>query len=155
MQAGLRRAAATLPSLLVASATLLLTGCAGDEAIAIKEPTAETEAVHGHGGATPPGPPASGGKSNALVVTDRQRSYLDALAAAGVTPSSDLMALNIGSYVCQARAAKHGEEAVWDIVHPLVRSDADDDQLSADPPPAADVDAATADYIRIATQRLC
>ncbi|MGV0714900.1 DUF732 domain-containing protein [Mycolicibacterium sp. XJ662] len=155
MQAGLRRAAATLPSLLVVSATLLLTGCGGDEAIAIKEPTAETEAVHGHGGAAPPGPPASGGKSNALVVTDRQRSYLDALAAAGVTPSSDLMALNIGSYVCQARAAKHGEEAVWDIVHPLVRSDAHDDQLAANPPSAADVDAATADYIRIATQRLC
>lgn len=138
------------------SAALLPAGCSGNGVIAIGRPTSETATVHGHAGAAPPGPPAAGGKSNALVVTDRQRGYLDALAAAGVKPSSDLMALNIGSYVCQARAAKHAEQAVWDIVHPLVRSDADTDQLSATPPPSdADVDAATADYIRIATQRLC
>ncbi len=137
------------------SATVALTGCSDNGVIAISQPTTETATVHGHAGATPPGPPAAGGKSNALVVTDHQRGYLDALAAAGVKPSSDLMALNIGSYVCQARAAKHGEQAVWDIVHPLVRSDADSDQLAATRPSAEDVDAATADYIRIATQRLC
>ncbi|MCV7223311.1 DUF732 domain-containing protein [Mycolicibacterium elephantis] len=140
---------------MLASATVLLAGCSGDGVIALSQPDPETATVHGHAGAAPPGPPAAGGKSNALVVTDRQRAYLDALSAAGVKPSSDLMALNIGSYVCQARAAKHGEQAIWDIVHPLVRSDAGSDPLSATPPSAAEVDAATARYIRIATQRLC
>ncbi|MFV1363507.1 DUF732 domain-containing protein [Mycolicibacterium elephantis] len=152
-QAGWRTAG--VAQALLVSATFLLTGCSGDGVIALSQPDPETATVHGHAGAAPPGPPAAGGKSNALVVTDRQRAYLDALSAAGVKPSSDLMALNIGSYVCQARAAKHGEQAVWDIVHPLVRSDAGSDPLSATPPSAAEVDAATADYIRIATQRLC
>ena len=120
-------------------------------------PTTESRPAHGASSAAPPGPPQAGSRSNALVVTDRQRGYLDALAAAGVKPSSDLLALSIGSYVCQARAAKHDDQEVWDSVYPQVRSDMDDraDRMSGMAPSAPDVNAMTSDYIRIATERLC
>lgn len=129
-------------------------------------PTSETAPAPGQSSATPPAPPSAAGQSNALVLTDRQRGYLDGLAAAGVTPSSDLLALRIGSYVCQARAAKHDDKAVWDSVYPLVRGDVND-RISGMAPTrvdagvdagagaGADVDAVTSDYIRIATERLC
>lgn len=93
--------------------------------------------------------------SNAMVVTDQQRTYLDALSAAGVKPSSDLMALRIGSYVCQARAAKQSDQAVWDVVVPLVRGDVRTAHMSTAAPSADEVSSATADYIRIATDKLC
>lgn len=117
-------------------------------------PTTESAPAHGTSDAAPPGPAPAGGQSSALVVTDRQRGYLDALTAAGVQPSSDLLALSIGSYVCQAHAAKHDEQEVWDSVYPLVRSDVTD-RLSSIAPSPLDVDALTSDYIRIATERLC
>ncbi len=90
-----------------------------------------------------------------MVVTGQQRAYLDALSAAGVKPSSDLMALRIGSYVCQARAAKQSDQAVWDVVVPLVRGDVRTARLSSSGASAGDVNSATADYIRIATDKLC
>jgi hypothetical protein len=90
-----------------------------------------------------------------LTVTAQQRGYLDALKASGVHPSSDLMALSIGSYVCQARAAKQSDQSVRDYVTPLVRSDVRNTEMNAVAPPASVVDAATADYIRIASERLC
>jgi hypothetical protein len=90
-----------------------------------------------------------------LVVTGQQRGYLDALQAAGVHPSSDLMALSIGSYVCQARAARQSSQAVWDFVYPLVSSDVHNSHVSSTVPTSADIDAATENYIRIATGRLC
>ena len=102
-----------------------------------------------------PQPPAAGTEPNTLTVTKQQRAYLDALKAAGLRPSSDLLALSIGSYVCQARAAKQSEAAVRDYVTPLVRSDVRNTELNAVAPPASEVDAVTADYIRIATERLC
>ena len=117
-------------------------------------PTTETATARGEA-STPPGPAQAGGQSEALVVTPQQRGYLDALGVAGVKPSSDLAALSIGSYVCQARAAKQTDQAVWDFVLPLVRSDVRDSHLSSVAPTTADVDSATADYIRIATDRLC
>jgi hypothetical protein len=145
------------------SAAALLTGCASDETItAVNLPPSVTGAVHGQTGAAPPGPPQPGG-SNALVVTGQQRAYLDALAAGGVKPSSDLLALSIGSYVCQARAAKQNDQAIWDLVMPLVRNDVRygkrrsmvPEVVPPDPPTAAEVNAVTADYIRIASDRLC
>jgi len=104
---------------------------------------------------TAPAPEQPNTDTNAMVVTDQQRAYLDALNADGVKPSSDLMALRIGSYVCQARAAKQSDQAVWDVVVPLVRGDVRTARLSSSAPAAGDVDAATADYIRIATDKLC
>jgi hypothetical protein len=108
-----------------------------------------------------PAPSVASGplQPNQLMVTGRQRSYLDALTAGGVHPSSELLALSIGSYVCQARAAGQSPQAVWDYVHPLVSSDVRNAQTSSIAPTVApspaDVDTATATYIRIASDRLC
>lgn len=94
------------------------------------------------------------GPPHAFTLTNQQRGYLDAIAASHAAPSSELAALSIGSYVCQARAARGNDQAVWDLVMPLVRSDITtaDDGAS---PSKTEVDAATADYIRVATERLC
>jgi hypothetical protein len=152
-------------SFLVASSAALLTGCsvADDMMATVGLPTSETAPAHGQSGAQPPGPPQPNGDLDALTVTGQQRAYLDALKAAGVKPSSDLLALSIGSYVCQARAAKQSDQGVWDFVVPLVRSDVRNSHMSSiaptapgsDSPPAAEVNSATADYIRTATERLC
>jgi hypothetical protein len=143
--------------LLVASVAVLVTGCGlGEDVMAtIGLPTSETAPADPDTQANPqspalPVPPQAGGQPHTLTVTGQQRGYLDALNSAGVRPSSDLLALSIGTYVCQARAAKQNDQAVWDFVLPLVRSD-----MRAAHPPAAEVNAATADYIRIATERLC
>ncbi|MGY4647616.1 DUF732 domain-containing protein [Mycobacterium sp. URHB0021] len=144
-------------SLIVASATTLLTGCSlGDDVMAtIGMPTSETAPAHGQSPAQPPGPPQPEAQPNALIVTPQQRSYLDALAAAGVKPSTDLLALSIGSYVCQARAAKQSDQAVWDFVLPMVRNDVRGSGMRSMTPATAAVNSATADYIRIATDKLC
>jgi hypothetical protein len=146
---------------LIASAAVLLSGCgAGDGMMATTAvPTSETAqtGAQGQGSAPPPlpAPPAAGSEPSTLIVTAQQRGYLNALAAGGVRPSSDMVALSIGSYVCQARAAKQSDQAVWDFVLPLVRSDVRSAHLASVAPSAAEVDTATADYIRIATERLC
>lgn len=101
------------------------------------------------------GPLGDGTQPNGLTVTPQQRAYLDGLKQAGVRPSTDLMALSIGSYVCQARAAKQSDQAVRDYVTPMVRGDVRDGQMNAVAPPPSEVAAITADYIRVATERLC
>lgn len=143
--------------LLVASSAWL-TGCsAGDDVISGMNSEIEPAPTHGQAGAQPPGPPVPGGQSNALMVTPRQRAYLDALRSEGVRPASDLSALSIGSYVCQARAAKQTDQAVWEFVAPLVRNDASDPRSDehTGTPSASELRDETADYIRIATDRLC
>jgi hypothetical protein len=132
----------------------LLTGCGSGDGMmpTMAVPPETTKAgAHARGG---PQPPAGITEPDNLIVTGQQRAYLDALRAAGVRPSSDLRALSIGSYVCQARAAKQNEQAVWDYVVPLVRGDIRGDGLNAIASPS-EVNDATADYIRVATERLC
>lgn len=91
-----------------------------------------------------------------LRLTEQQRGYLDDLAGAGIRPSSDLRALSIGSYICQARAAGQSDQAVRDYVAPMVRSDMADSHAAAPRTPAGvEADAAITEYIRSATQRLC
>ena len=122
------------------------------------ESTTLVSGIHDGPDAAQAAPPtgASGSQTvNKLTVTGQQRAYLDTLAAAGVQPSSELLALSIGSYVCQAHAAGQSPQAVWDYVHPLVSTDVHDAHMSSMPPTAADIDAATGNYIRIATERLC
>ena len=150
-------------SALVALPAAWLTGCSlGNDMISGMGTEVETAPPHGQSVAPMPGPGDPDTTSNALVVTPHQQQYLDALHGAGVTPSSDLSALSIGSYVCQAHAAGQTEAAVWDFVAPLVRSDLDDadaaegnDGVRAQTPSAGDVHTVIADYIRIATDRLC
>lgn len=133
-------------SALLALPAAWLTGCAlGDDMMPGMSSEVEHAPAHGQSPGQLPGPGQPDARSNALVVTPRQQAYLDALHEAGIEPSSDLTALSIGSYVCQARAAKQPDQAVWDFVAPMVASDPDDPALPS----------MTADYIRIATDRLC
>lgn len=132
---------------MVASSAALLTGCSVVDDVRATVGLPVSEAAQA--------PAAPNPDSNAMVVTGQQRAYLDALNTAGIKPSSDLMALRIGSYVCQARAAKQTDQAVWDVVLPLVRGDVRTAHMSAMPPAADEVNSVTADYIRIATDKLC
>ena len=88
-------------------------------------------------------------------MTRQQRAYLDALKAAGVRPSSDLLALSIGSYVARRARPSRSDQAVRDYVTPLVRNDVRNTHLNVVGAAGVEVDAATDDYIRIATERLC
>lgn len=145
---------------MLASVAVVSSGCsgplfsAGDSTLTtIGQATAESAGARAQGmqGASR----AGGYPEERLAVTPQQQAYLDALVTAGVQPSDELMALSIGAYVCQARAAKQSEQAVWDFVLPLVRNDVDDAQPSPVAPEVGEVNTATADYIRIATERLC
>jgi hypothetical protein len=133
---------------LLAAIAALLTGCTSGDGMlpTMSVPPPETMQSRAD---------AASGEPGTLTVTRQQRAYLDALKATGVRPSSDLLALSIGSYVCQARAAKQSDQAVRDYVTPLVRNDVRNTQLNAVAPPVSEVDAVTDDYIRIATERLC
>jgi Protein of unknown function (DUF732) len=132
---------------MVASSAALLTGCSVVDDVRATVGLPVSEAAQA--------PAAPNPDSNAMVVTGQQRAYLDALNTAGIKPSSDLMALRIGSYVCQARAAKQSDQAVWDVVVPLVRGDVRTAHMSSMAPSSDEVNSATADYIRIATDKLC
>ncbi|WP_236147362.1 DUF732 domain-containing protein [Mycolicibacterium sp. CH28] len=133
----------------------LLIGCAaGEDLVTTAAPPAEQTLGTLHGRGTP-APSESDLQATTLNVTPSQRGFLDALSAAGVHPSSELEALSIGSHVCQAHAAGQSDQAVWDYIAPMVRSDVADMQSSTKTTADPQVNEATADYIRIATQRLC
>lgn len=143
-----RPAARPLTTLAVAA---LLTGCAGT--VDVAQPMPPAAAPESDPGIEARANRTDGG-SHLVTVTGQQRAYLDALRAAGVTPSDELIALSIGSYVCQARAARQSDQALWDFVVPLVRNDIGD-RYAPGPPPQAEVDATAAQYIRIAAEQLC
>lgn len=140
----------------MAPAACLLTGCGSgaDLVSTVALPTQQTE-VFVDGVGVPATAEGIAGSSH-LDLTAAQRGYLDALLGAGIHPSSELRALSIGSYVCQARAAGQREPAVWDYVAPMVRSDVADAQAATPQAPVGlSADAAIAGYIRIASDRLC
>ncbi|MBS1692652.1 MAG: DUF732 domain-containing protein [Actinobacteria bacterium] len=157
--------------LAVTAAAVLLTGCSPSDNVVATSGVSTGEVPAGVQAAAPGSAPDDMDDPHAtLTLTSQQRGYLDAIKAAGVRPSSDLLALSIGSYVCQARAAKQDDEAVWDFVLPLVRSDMRTAGRGSTPstagpespatarlntPSTTDINAATADYIRVATERLC
>lgn len=145
----------SLVIILVGPTAWLMVACSsGEDLVTTAAPPATYGVVHGQGSI--PGPDVDL-QSTKFDVTPAQRGFLDALTGAGVHPSSELEALSIGSHVCQARAAGQSDQAVWDYIAPMVRSDVSDSGPSAPPhtAPEPQVTAATADYIRIATQRLC
>jgi hypothetical protein len=143
--------------LIGAASAMLLTGCATGEDLmtSAAPPRGESSpTVPGPNGADGALPPVA--ESTDLSVTPEQRGYLDALKTAGVRRSSDLTALSIGSYVCQARAAGQNDQGVWDFVFPLVRGEIYDmNPTTTATVMAAQVDETTSQYIRIATDRLC
>jgi len=103
-----------------------------------------------------PLPPDAGRQSGKPELTPAQRDYLGALTNAGIHSSNDLRALSIGAYVCQARAAGQSDQTVWDSVAPMVRGDITDASASTPQTPAvANIDTAVANFIHIATQKLC
>ena len=146
---------ATLPAV-----ALLVSGCseAADvtASVAPLHPSGSPDQVSGRALAAPTEHPQ---------ITPRQRAYLDDLAGAGVRRSTDLVALSIGSYICQGRAAGQPEQAVWDFVFPMVHGDlahldehtATTDGGDSSTPVQHRLSArdATATYLRIATERLC
>ena len=141
----------------MACAALVASGCGmGDDVMAtIGMPPSETAATDGSAQPFAEPPALEPGQKFELVVTPSQRSFLDALTEAGLTPSSELSALNIGSCVCQARAARQSDQEVWDFVLPMVRGDVRDSYAESMAPPAGQVNSETADYIRIAADTLC
>jgi Protein of unknown function (DUF732) len=145
-----------LALLSAASVAVLLSGCASsDDLMTTAAPPRDATNQSAPGQSGPHGATGEPDSSN-IVVTPEQRAYLDALAGAGVRRSNDLMALSIGSYVCQAKAAGQSDQAVWDFVFPLVRGDVHDMNPDATMTAMApQVHDATAEYIRIATDRLC
>lgn len=126
----------------------------GEDLVTTALPPAPYGAIHGQGAVLGPDVDL---QSTKFDVTPAQREFLDALTAAGVYPSSELEALSIGSHVCQAHAAGQSDQAVWDYIAPMVRSDVSDSlsPVPAHTAPEPKATEATADYIRIATQRLC
>lgn len=146
---------ALLLTALVGSTALLMVACSsGEDLVTTAAPPEDHSTIHRQGAVLGPDVDL---QSTKLDVTPTQRAFLDALTAAGVQPSSELEALSIGSHVCQAHAAGQSDQAVWDYIAPMVRSDVTD-SVSSTPPhtaPEPQVIEATADYIRIATQRLC
>jgi hypothetical protein len=123
--------------------------------VALPAPSTATTGPVGQGSMLPAASGGGGAPSGTLVISRQQRAFLDALNAGGLHPSSELLALSIGSYVCQARAAGQSPQAVWDFVHPLVSTDVHNAHVGPVAPSVADVDAATQSYIRTATSRLC
>lgn len=137
----------------LAPAALLLAACgSGADLVSNVALPTEQSVARTPGFADGPDTPS---KNAHLELTPPQRVYLNALAEAGVQPSNELRALSIGSSVCQARAAGQSEQAVWDYVAPMVRSDIADAHVSTQSPPGVAADAVVATYIRVATQRLC
>ena len=154
MPFGMPRHAVVLAGLLGPTAWLLI-GCgSGEDLVTTAAAPAGQPAGAVHATDIPLAPDNEM-QSAKLDVTPIQRAFLDALSVAGVHPSSELQALSIGSSVCQAHAAGQSDQAVWDYIAPMVRSDVADGQPSAVPQTTSDLQSVTADYIRIATQRLC
>lgn len=151
-----------LPTLFVLSAVVLVAACTLTDSVLNRDvtstaqpPPAALPDQSADRGSDLPTPPDGAEQPGAVTVTGQQRGYLDALKAAGVRATTDLRALSIGSAVCQARAAKQSDQGVWEFILPLVRSDVRATRPSSMRTSVREVDSTTADYIRIATERLC
>lgn len=152
----------------MAPAAWLLAGCgAGGDLISTVALPSQQTTGYADGSEMPMAADASR-LSGKPELTPAQKDYLGALAAVGIHPSSELRALSIGAYVCQARAAGQSDQAVWDSVAPMVRSDVIETPSAAAQPAAAptpavapatvaamDGDSVVGTVIRIATGRLC
>ncbi len=145
-----------LAGLTAASAAVVLSGCSSGEDVSTTAAPPHSGNLHAAPDQSDPADASGDPGAINFNVTAEQRTYLDALAGAGVHRSNDLMALSIGSYVCQAQAAGQNEQGVWDFVFPLVRGDVHDMNPTATMTAMApQVHDATAQYIRIATEQLC
>jgi hypothetical protein len=151
----------------MAPAAWLLAGCGSSGGDLISTVALPSQQTTGYADGTDMPMAADAGRmSGSPELTPAQKDYLGALAAAGMHPSSELRALSIGAYVCQARAAGQSDQTVWDSVAPMVRSDVIAAPAAAavaapaaspqtPPPVAMDDNSVVSNVIRIATGRLC
>ncbi|MEV4238097.1 MULTISPECIES: DUF732 domain-containing protein [unclassified Nocardia] len=76
--------------------------------------------------ATPERPqpvPTNAAPEDTSKLTDKDKKFLDALKAAGITPSTPDIALSIGSYVCQGIAANASDQDLMTFVSAMAGSD--------------------------------
>jgi hypothetical protein len=140
----------------MAPAAWLLAGC-GSGADVISTVALPSLQTTGYAeGVDMPVSPEGDRRTGSPELTPAQHGYLDALAAAGIHPNNELRALSIGAYVCQARAAGQSDQAVWDSVAPMVRSDVIEASAGSPQIPAVtNVDTLVGNFIHVATQKLC
>lgn len=141
----------------MAPAAWLLAGCGGSSGDLISTVALPSQQTAAYTDTTEmPMAVDSGRLSGTPEFTPAQQDYLAALAEAGVHPSNELRALGIGAYVCQARAAGQSDQAVWDSVAPMVRSDVLPANTAASrTEPSMDADSVVGTVIRVATGKLC
>ncbi|MET7769157.1 DUF732 domain-containing protein [Nocardia sp. NPDC005366] len=82
-------------------------------------------------------------------LSDKDRKFLDALKAKGITPASSDIALSIGAYVCQGVAAGASEADLTTFVNAMAGSDPSFD------PSKMPVETAGKIYIDTAEQTYC
>lgn len=76
--------------------------------------------------ATPERPqpvPTNPSPADTSKLTDKDKKFLDALKAAGITPSSPDIALSIGTYVCQGVAANASDQDLMTFATAMAGSD--------------------------------
>jgi len=76
--------------------------------------------------ATPERPqpvPTNASPGDTSKLTDKDKKFLDALKAAGITPSSPDIALSIGTYVCQGVAANASDQDLMTFATAMAGSD--------------------------------
>lgn len=76
--------------------------------------------------ATPERPqpvPTNPSPADTSKLTDKDKKFLDALKAAGITPSTPDIALSIGTYVCQGVAANASEQDLMTFATAMAGSD--------------------------------
>ncbi|WP_433626569.1 DUF732 domain-containing protein [Nocardia sp. CA-120079] len=76
--------------------------------------------------ATPERPqpvPTNAAPGDTSKLTDKDKKFLDALKAAGITPSSPDIALSIGTYVCQGVAANASDQDLMTFATAMAGSD--------------------------------
>lgn len=138
----------------MAPAAWLLAGCGsgGDLISTVALPSMQTTGYAE--GVDMPVSPDGGRQAGSPELTAAQHDYLAALASADIHPTNELRALSIGAYVCQARAAGQSDQAVWDSVAPMVRSDVIEASAGSRQTPT-NIDTLVGNVITIATQKLC
>ncbi|MFI7664245.1 DUF732 domain-containing protein [Nocardia sp. NPDC049526] len=104
--------------------TAAATPSASTSAAATGQPSAAPETPADT--ATPERPqpvPTNTAPGDTSKLTDKDKKFLDALKAAGITPSSPDIALSIGTYVCQGVAANASDQDLMTFATAMAGSD--------------------------------
>ncbi|MFI9511459.1 DUF732 domain-containing protein [Nocardia sp. NPDC052566] len=132
------------------AATGLLAACGGNDSTASSKPTLTntttatqaptSSSTSGDAGAPAPAPEAAppstvaperpqpvptnaAPPSDSSKLTDKDKKFLDALKAQGITVNSPDIALSVATYVCQSQAAGAKDEEITPFVNAMAGSD--------------------------------